>query len=123
MASEAIVFHLYATLLLPYISDLGASCSPKSSLCQSPPLFHCTLPIHLTSLKSHLSVNFVPSHYLTCSLSPAPSCVLHPFQLLGSLVLTVYCPPLKFAKGPRAKPLSPKTIELMFPRHNNPLHN
>ena len=40
----------------------------------------------------------VPSLRVTCSLSPAPSCVLRPFQLLGDLVPIVYCPPLSLLR-------------------------
>src|SRR5712672_4683705 len=79
-----------------HIVDLGVSCSSKSSLLS---LFLCS---------SCSSINFpfpslnttVPSLRVTCSLSPTPSCVLHPFQLLGSLVLTVYCPPLSLPMTP-----------------------
>ena len=77
-----------------HIVDLGVSYSPKSSL--------LSLSLH----SSCSSINFpfpslnstVPSLRVTCSLSPAPSCVPHPFQLLGSLVLTVYCPSLSLPK-------------------------
>src|SRR5712675_2060622 len=90
-----------------HIVDLGVSCSPKSSL--------LSLSLH----SSCSSINFpFPSLRVTCSLSPAPSCVPHPFQLLGSLVLTVYCPPLSLPK-----PLSLETIELTFPHHNHSLCN
>src|SRR5882672_5281662 len=73
-----------------HIVDLGVFCSPKSSLLLLPLRSSCS-PINFPfpSLNST-----VPSLRVTCSLSPAPFCVPYPFQLLGSLVLTVYCPPL-----------------------------
>src|SRR5712671_4331654 len=79
-----------------HIVDLGVSYSPKSSLLSLPLRSSCS-PINF----SFLSLNStVPSLRVTCSLSPAPSCVPHPFQLLGSLVLTVYCPPLSLPMTP-----------------------
>src|SRR5712671_6301222 len=81
-----------------HIVDLEVSCSSKSSLL-------------LLSLRSSCSpINFpfpslnstVPSLRVTCSFSPAPSCVPRPFQLLGSLVLTVYCPPLSLLRRSHA---------------------
>ena len=98
MACGAIAFQIYATLLLLYVSDtyslvlyivdLGAIWSSKLSLLLHPPLF--------LSTPTTLNLLDLPSF-----LSPAPSCVLHPIQLLGDLVLTVYCPPLRFTRTRR----------------------
>src|SRR5712671_3534486 len=114
MACDATAFHLHATLLFLYISDLGASCSPKSSLLSYPVnavILHHTCTILLHSLHSDLF--FLPCTLLCAAplptaRKPSSCCVLSPS---------------KFAKGPRVKPLSPETIELMFPHHNNPLRN
>src|SRR5712672_136998 len=78
-----------------HIVDLRVSCSPKSSL------------LSLLLRSSYSPINFpfpslnstVPSLRVTCSLFPAPSCVPHSFQLLESLVLTVYCLPLSLPKS------------------------
>jgi len=69
---------------LPIYSRLGALCSSKLSLLLHPPPPRAVYP----------SISI----YLTCSLSPAPSCVPRPFQPLGDLVLTVYCPPLSLLR-------------------------
>src|SRR5712672_803014 len=78
-----------------HIVDLGVSCSPKSSLLSLSLHSSCS-PINFPfpSLNSTVS-----SLRMTCSLSPAPSCIPHPFQLLGSLVLTVCCPSLSLPKS------------------------
>jgi len=75
----------------PIYSRLGVLCSSKLSLLSHPPR---------SCLYLSLSI------YLTCSLSPAPSCVPRPFQLLGDPTLTVYCPPLSLLRPQGRGPVS-----------------
>src|SRR5712675_3711141 len=105
MAFDAIMFHIHATPFCTVYKQSWGILEPQvksfrhTLLILSHPLCSSCSPINFPFPPLNSTV---PSLRVTCSFSPAPSCVPRPFQLLGSLVLTVYCPPLSLLRRSHA---------------------
>jgi len=120
-------FHIHATISITVYKQSWGILEPqvKSFRCTLPNLSHTPLPWlfpHQFPLSFPLN-STVPSLRVTCSLSPCALLCAAPLPTARRPSSHCVLFPSKFAIGPRAKPLSPEMIELMFPRHRNPLHN